>query len=312
MKNTFLDVLSWVLMVGLPFICVLLSVGFFTLLERKLLGAIMLRKGPDKVGFMGLMQPFSDAGKLFCKELVVPSRAIIIPYIMAPLFMLSVSLGLWILFPFQSVSMVFIFGVIQFLVTAGVSVYGVMIAGWSANSKYSLLGSVRSIAQSISYEIPFGIIIFVIVVLSMSFMFQEVVLWQEGAFFFFFVYSLGLIFWLVCVLAESNRAPFDFVEGESELVSGFNVEYSGGLFAMIFMSEYSSMLFSSVISSCMFFGGGEALFSVLSMFFVYVFVWVRGSFPRMRYDKLMKLGWTSFIVFPLIYLCLALIVVAVK
>nr|AXP84556.1 NADH dehydrogenase subunit 1 [Perumytilus purpuratus] len=301
--------LMWVILVSLPFICALLAVGFFTLFERKLLGSIMLRKGPDKVGFMGILQPFSDAGKLFCKEVVMPSRSNIVPYLLAPVFMLSISLALWILYPFSSMSLLFIFGVLQFLVTAGVSVYGVMVAGWSSNSKYSLLGSVRSIAQSISYEISFSLIIFVVIGLSMSFFVQEIVMWQEGPLIFFLIYSIGLALWMVCILAESHRAPFDFVEGESELVSGFNVEYSGGLFAMIFMSEYSSMLFSSIFSACLFFGGSEVLLSVLSIFFVFFFVWVRGSFPRMRYDKLMKLGWTVFIVIPLVYMLTVLFVI---
>nr|QKY75019.1 NADH dehydrogenase subunit 1 [Semimytilus algosus] len=299
----------WVLLGILPFICVLVAVAFFTLLERKLLGSIMIRKGPDKVGFMGLIQPFSDAGKLFCKEVVIPSRSNVIPFLVAPVFMLSMSMALWVLYPFKSVELVFVFGLIQFMVTAGVSVYGVMVAGWASNSKYSLLGSVRSIAQSISYEISFSLIVFVVVMLSMSFFIQEVVSWQEGLFFFYIIYSLGLLLWLVCILAESHRAPFDFVEGESELVSGFNVEYSGGLFAMIFMSEYSSMLFSSVLSACLFFGGSEVLISFMFVFFVYFFVWVRGSFPRMRYDKLMKMGWTVFTVIPLVYLLISLVVV---
>nr|QKY75032.1 NADH dehydrogenase subunit 1 [Semimytilus algosus] len=292
----------WFLKMLFPFVCVLLGVGFFTLLERKLLSAMMLRKGPNKVGFMGLLQPFSDAGKLFCKEIVFPHRANIIPFVLAPGFMLTVSLLLWLLYPFQSGDFIFIFGLLQFVVTASVAVYGVMVAGWSSNSKYALLGCVRSVAQSISYEIAFSTVIFSLVGLFMSFFVQEIFNWQEGFFFCFMSYPLGLVFWLVFILAEGHRAPFDFVEGESELVSGFNVEYSGGLFALIFMSEYSSMLLNSVFSSFIFFGGSEVFSSLVFIAFVFFFVWVRGSFPRMRYDSLMKVGWTSFTVLPLLHL----------
>nr|YP_009681471.1 NADH dehydrogenase subunit 1 [Mytilisepta keenae]QDO71858.1 NADH dehydrogenase subunit 1 [Mytilisepta keenae] len=291
----------WLILNGLPIICVLLAIGFFTLFERKLLGSMMLRKGPNKVGFMGLLQPFSDAGKLFCKEVNVPRFANVMPFVIAPVFMLMISMSLWIMYPFSSVGALFIFGVLQFLATAGVSVYGVMVAGWSSNSKYSLLGSVRSVAQSISYEISFSLIIFVLVLMSMSFFIQEISFWQEGAFMFVMAYLMGLVLWMVCILAENHRAPFDFVEGESELVSGFNVEYSGGLFAMIFMAEYGSMLFSSILSACLFFGGSEVFMSIVFLFFDYFFVWVRGSFPRMRYDKLMKIGWTVFMVIPFIF-----------
>nr|QDO71846.1 NADH dehydrogenase subunit 1 [Brachidontes mutabilis] len=297
-----------VILAILPFICVLLAIGFFTLFERKVLGAVMIRKGPNKVGYMGLLQPFSDAGKLFCKEFVMPSRANYIPFFVAPGLMLGLSLSLWILYPLNFVDMVFLFGVLQFLVTASVGVFGVMMAGWSSNSKYALLGSVRSIAQSISYEIPFCLILFSVVTLVLSFMLQEIMLWQESFFVLWMVYSFGMSLWLISILAENHRAPFDFVEGESELVSGFNVEFSGGGFAMIFMSEYSSMMFSSFVTSVMFFGGSEVSVSVLSLGFIYFFVWIRGTFPRMRYDKLMILGWTVFTVVPLVLLMVVVLV----
>nr|YP_009117169.1 NADH dehydrogenase subunit 1 [Perna perna]AJC00158.1 NADH dehydrogenase subunit 1 [Perna perna] len=290
------------ILVILPFICVLLAVGFFTLFERKVLAAIMIRKGPNKVGYMGLMQPFSDAGKLFCKEFIFPNYANLGPFYVAPGLMLGISLSLWIMYPMNFVDMMFVFSMLQFLATASVSVFGVMMAGWASNSKYALLGSVRSIAQSISYEIPFSLILFTITSVSFSFMFQEVMSWQESCVVFFSMYLMGFSLWLVSILAENHRAPFDFVEGESELVSGFNVEYSGGGFAMIFMSEYSSMMFSSFVTSVMFFGGHELFVSVLTLFFIFFFVWVRGTFPRMRYDKLMYLGWTIFTIVPLVFL----------
>nr|YP_010408180.1 NADH dehydrogenase subunit 1 [Brachidontes pharaonis]URF22679.1 NADH dehydrogenase subunit 1 [Brachidontes pharaonis] len=299
--NFFMKLIDGLLII-LPFICVLLAIGFFTLLERKVLGSVMIRKGPNKVGYMGLLQPFSDAGKLFCKEFVVPSRANLVPFFVAPSLMLGLSLSLWLLYPMKFVDMVFVFGSLQFLVTASVGVFGVMMAGWSSNSKYALLGSVRSIAQSISYEIPFCLILFSVVTMVLSFMVQEVMVWQDSFFILCMVYLSGLSLWLISILAENHRAPFDFVEGESELVSGFNVEFSGGGFAMIFMSEYSSMMFSSFITSVMFFGGSEFVVSLLSLGFIYFFVWIRGTFPRMRYDKLMILGWTVFTVVPLVFL----------
>nr|URF22692.1 NADH dehydrogenase subunit 1 [Brachidontes pharaonis] len=299
--NFFMKLIDGLLII-LPFICVLLAIGFFTLFERKVLGSVMIRKGPNKVGYMGLLQPFSDAGKLFCKEFVMPSRANLVPFFVAPGLMLGLSLSLWLLYPMKFVDMVFVFGSLQFLVTASVGVFGVMMAGWSSNSKYALLGSVRSIAQSISYEIPFCLILFSVVTMVLSFMVQEVMVWQDSFFVLCMAYLSGLSLWLISILAENHRAPFDFVEGESELVSGFNVEFSGGGFAMIFMSEYSSMMFSSFITSVMFFGGSEFVVSLFSLGFIYFFVWIRGTFPRMRYDKLMILGWTVFTVVPLVLL----------
>nr|YP_009681523.1 NADH dehydrogenase subunit 1 [Septifer bilocularis]QDO71942.1 NADH dehydrogenase subunit 1 [Septifer bilocularis] len=287
----------------LPLVCALLAVAFYTLLERKLLGYIMLRKGPNKVGFMGILQPFSDAGKLFCKEVVVPRYANFIPFILCPTFVLGISLTLWVMYPFKNSELIFVCGLVQFLVISSMSVYGTMVAGWSSNSKYALLGAVRSVAQSISYEVPMSFIILCFIYGSSSFMLQEIGMFQH-VIMFFFPFFPCCVLWVICILAETNRAPFDFVEGESELVSGFNVEYSGGAFAMIYMAEYSSMLFNSVISSVLFFGSNEIFMSIMCMFFVVGFVWVRGTMPRMRYDKLMKLCWT-------VILCVAMCVACV-
>nr|WPW47667.1 NADH dehydrogenase subunit 1 [Mytilus coruscus] len=275
-----------------PFVGVLLAVGFYTLLERKILAIIMIRKGPSKVSYMGILQPFSDAGKLLCKEFIMPTRANMGPFILAPALMLTVSLLGWLLYPYKSAEVFYVFGVILFMVITSVSVYGVMMSGWASNSKYSLLGAVRAMAQSISYEIPMGFIFFCVVLVSGVFMFQEISTYQQGSFFFFIPLSVILIVWILCMLAETNRAPFDFVEGESELVSGYNVEYSGGGFAVMFIAEYSSILLSSVMSAAMFFGGNEALIGFFMMVFAVFFVIVRASLPRLRYDKLMSLCWT--------------------
>nr|YP_009681501.1 NADH dehydrogenase subunit 1 [Gregariella coralliophaga]QDO71895.1 NADH dehydrogenase subunit 1 [Gregariella coralliophaga] len=286
--KVFLSVLVGVI----PVVGVLLAVGFFTLLERKLLAIIMIRKGPAKVSFMGILQPFSDAGKLFCKEFVVPSRAVMAPFIMCPGVMLLISLVGWLLYPYKCVEVVYLAGIIQFIVVASISVYGVMVAGWASNSKYALLGSVRAMAQSISYEIPLGFAVMAVLFVVSSFMLQEISMWQENSFIMLMLFPVIFIIWILCMLAETNRAPFDFVEGESELVSGFNVEYSGGGFAMMFMSEYATMLLNSLITATVFLGGSELFMSVAMMLFVVVFVWVRASLPRMRYDKLMGLCWS--------------------
>nr|AII78549.1 NADH dehydrogenase subunit 1 [Mytilus trossulus] len=276
----------------IPFVGVLLAVGFYTLLERKILAIIMIRKGPSKVSYMGILQPFSDAGKLLCKEFIVPTRANVGPFILAPALMLAISLLGWLLYPYKSAEVFYVFGVILFMVITSVSVYGVMMSGWASNSKYSLLGAVRAMAQSISYEIPMGFIFFCVVLCSGMFMFQEISVFQQSLFFFFLPLCVVMLVWMLCMLAETNRAPFDFVEGESELVSGYNVEYSGGGFAVMFIAEYSSILLSSVMSAAMFFGGNEALVGFFMMVFAIFFVVVRASLPRLRYDKLMNLCWT--------------------
>nr|ALM88209.1 NADH dehydrogenase subunit 1 [Mytilus edulis] len=276
----------------IPFVGVLFAVGFYTLLERKVLSIIMIRKGPSKVSYMGILQPFSDAGKLLCKEFIVPTRANVGPFILAPAVMLIISLLGWLLYPYKSAEVFYVFGVILFMAVTSISVYGVMMSGWVSNSKYSLLGAVRAMAQSISYEIPMGFIFFCVVLCAGLFSFQEISMYQQSLFFFFFPLCGALVVWLLCVLAETNRAPFDFVEGESELVSGYNVEYSGGGFAVMFIAEYSSILLSSVVSAIMFFGGNEVLTGLFTLAVAIFFLITRASLPRLRYDKLMNLCWT--------------------
>nr|URW97670.1 NADH dehydrogenase subunit 1 [Vignadula atrata] len=304
MKSLFLWVV-YMFCTILPFICVLVAVAFFTLVERKILSYIMIRKGPNKVGIMGLMQPFSDAGKLFCKEWVKPTHAAMVAFIICPGLILMTSLMFWFLFPYDYVEMKYVCGLLQFLVISAFSVYGVMLAGWASNSKYALLGAVRGVAQSISYEVPMTFILISVIISMVSLNLQEVKMKSEFFFFFFFISMMSWSIWLMCMLAETNRAPYDFVEGESELVSGFNVEYSSGGFAMIFMAEYSAMLFNSLLFVILFFGGSSVMMSVLSMVLVLFFIWVRGSLPRMRYDKLMTLCW-SFLLLMSMFVCLAL------
>nr|ALO76304.1 NADH deshydrogenase subunit 1 [Rhagium mordax] len=286
-------------------ICVLIGVAFLTLLERKVLGYIQIRKGPNKVGFIGLVQPFSDAIKLFTKEQTFPYMSNFNLYYLSPVMNLFLALFLWMCIPFLTVNMSFNLSFLFFLSISSLSVYTVMLAGWSSNSNYSLLGSLRAVAQTISYEVSLAIILlsFLFLILSLDFLSTEK--FQEYIWFIIFLLPLCLM-WLVSSLAETNRTPFDFAEGESELVSGFNVEYSSGGFAMIFLAEYASILFMSMLSSILFLGANLMMWDFfMKMGLVFFFwIWVRGTLPRFRYDKLMYLAWKSYLPVSLNYLFL--------
>uniref|UniRef100_UPI0030DE191E NADH dehydrogenase subunit 1 n=1 Tax=Epuraea terminalis TaxID=1553310 RepID=UPI0030DE191E len=277
-------------------IFVLVGVAFLTLLERKVLGYIQIRKGPNKVGFMGLIQPFSDAIKLFTKEQTYPYMSNLNLYYMSPIINLVLSLFLWMCMPFITVNLNFNLSLLFFLSVSSISVYTLMLAGWSSNSNYSLLGSLRSVAQTISYEVSLALILMSFLFLIMSLNMLDLMKYQKYIWFIFLMYPISLM-WLVSSLAETNRTPFDFAEGESELVSGFNVEYSSGGFAMIFLAEYSSILFMSMLS-CMLFLGGNLIswvFFLKLVFIGFFWIWVRGTLPRFRYDKLMYLAWKSYL-----------------
>nr|YP_009092140.1 NADH dehydrogenase subunit 1 [Aquatica leii]AHA46894.1 NADH dehydrogenase subunit 1 [Aquatica leii] len=288
----FLLFISYIILI----MCVLIGVAFLTLFERKILGYIQIRKGPNKVGFMGLVQPFSDAIKLFCKEQANPIMSNFFSYYFSPVFNLFLSLLLWFCLPFFTGFLHFSLGFMFFLCCSSLSVYTIMIAGWSSNSNYSLLGGLRCVAQTISYEVSLAIILLSFLFLIMSVSIFDLMLYQEYIWFFFISIPLAMI-WFTSSLAETNRTPFDFAEGESELVSGFNVEYSGGGFALIFMAEYSSILFMSMIFVFIFFSGclTNLMFFFMSVFMSFMFIWVRGTLPRYRYDKLMYLAWKSFL-----------------
>nr|AXS66170.1 NADH dehydrogenase subunit 1 [Cerambycidae sp. 9 KM-2017] len=275
---------------------VLVGVAFLTLLERKILGYIQIRKGPNKVGFIGLVQPFSDAIKLFTKEQTYPFMSNFNLYYFSPIMNLLMSLVLWLCIPFFSVNMNFSFSFLFFLSISSLGVYMIMLAGWSSNSNYSLLGSLRAVAQTISYEVSLILILMSFLFLTLSFSIIDLMKYQSYIWFLFVMIPLCLM-WVVSSLAETNRTPFDFAEGESELVSGFNVEYSSGGFAMIFMAEYASILLMSFMCSMLFLGGDLFNFSfylkvALMAFF---WIWVRGTLPRFRYDKLMYLAWKSYL-----------------
>nr|YP_010282218.1 NADH dehydrogenase subunit 1 [Drupella rugosa]UHM24782.1 NADH dehydrogenase subunit 1 [Drupella rugosa] len=283
------------------YICILLAVAFFTLLERKGLSYMQLRKGPNKVGLAGLPQPIADAAKLLTKEIAKPTMANYSPYFVAPVFSFILALLLWQLYPSLYATNYFKWGILFFLCVSGMNVYGTLLAGWASNSKYALLGSLRAIAQTISYEVSMALILLFPLFLVGSFSFVLVKESQEFMWLSFLMVPVSLIWFVTCV-AETNRAPFDFAEGESELVSGFNIEYGAAGFALIFLAEYANILVMSLFSSLLFFGGSsmilfesDIMFMLKVLFFAFVFIWVRGSYPRFRYDLLMGLTWKGFL-----------------
>nr|QNG56391.1 NADH dehydrogenase subunit 1 [Macrohyliota sp. 1 MJ-2020] len=277
-------------------ICVLVGVAFLTLMERKVLGYIQIRKGPNKLGFNGLIQPFSDAIKLFTKEQIYPIMSNYYLFYFCPILNLFLSLLLWMCMPFFSLNLNFNFSFLFFLCISSLSVYSVMMAGWSSNSNYAMLGGLRSVAQTISYEVSMFMILISFLILIFSINLLDLLKYQEYIWFLFFMFPLCFM-WFISSLAETNRTPFDFAEGESELVSGFNVEYSSGGFAMIFLSEYSSILFMSMICGLLFLGGdlNSWMFFIKLVFMSFLWIWVRGTLPRFRYDKLMYLSWKCYL-----------------
>lgn len=277
-------------------ICVIVSVAFLTLLERKVLGYIQIRKGPNKIGYFGILQPFCDAIKLFTKEQILPFLSNRIIYYFSPIFSLFLSLFIWLCIPFLVKLYSFNLGVLFFFCCIRFGVYIVILAGWSSNSAYALLGSLRSIAQTISYEVALVLMLLSVLFLIGRFNLIYFELYQKNLWFLILFFPIGLI-WIISSLAETNRTPFDFAEGESELVSGFNVEYGAGGFALIFLAEYASILFIRMLFSILFLGS-----QVYSFFFfiklniiAFLFIWVRGALPRYRYDKLMNMAWKRYL-----------------
>nr|YP_010437860.1 NADH dehydrogenase subunit 1 [Ischyja marapok]UTB53992.1 NADH dehydrogenase subunit 1 [Ischyja marapok] len=282
---------SLILIIG-----VLIGVAFLTLLERKILGYIQIRKGPNKMGFMGIMQPFSDAIKLFTKEQTYPNFSNYIMYYFSPVLSFILSLLIWMVIPYYFNLISFNLGVLFILCCMSMGVYTVMVAGWSSNSNYALLGGLRAVAQTISYEVSLAMILLSSIIMIMDYNLMSFMIYQNMIWFIVLMFPLSLC-WISSMLAETNRTPFDFAEGESELVSGFNVEYSSGGFALIFLSEYSSILFMSLLFVLVYLGGFDLsiLFFFKLTFISFLFIWVRGTLPRYRYDKLMYLAWKSYL-----------------
>nr|YP_010722397.1 NADH dehydrogenase subunit 1 [Parnassius acdestis]WDV10537.1 NADH dehydrogenase subunit 1 [Parnassius acdestis] len=299
MKDMMMMILGMLILI----LGVLIGVAFLTLLERKVLGYIQIRKGPNKVGYMGILQPFSDAIKLFTKEQIFPIYSNYISYYFSPIISFILSLLVWMLIPYYFNMVSFNLGILFFLCCTSMGVYTVMVAGWSSNSNYSLLGSLRAVAQTISYEVSLALIMLSSVILILDFNLMMFFIYQDLIWFFFLMLPLSMC-WISSSLAETNRTPFDFAEGESELVSGFNVEYSSGGFALIFLAEYSSILFMSMLFVLMYMGGyNMSLYFYMKLSLIsFLFIWVRGTLPRYRYDKLMYLSWKSYLPISLNYL----------
>nr|YP_010329862.1 NADH dehydrogenase subunit 1 [Asota plana]AHN52527.1 NADH dehydrogenase subunit 1 [Asota plana lacteata]UNP54611.1 NADH dehydrogenase subunit 1 [Asota plana] len=275
---------------------VLIGVAFLTLLERKVLGYIQIRKGPNKLGFMGILQPFSDAIKLFTKEQTYPNYSNYIMYYFSPVVGFMLSLMIWMVIPYYFNLISFNLGILFILCCLSLGVYTIMVAGWSSNSNYALLGGLRAVAQTISYEVSLAMILLSSIIMIMDYNLLNFKIYQNMVWFIILMFPLGLC-WISSMLAETNRTPFDFAEGESELVSGFNVEYSSGGFALIFLAEYSSILFMSLMFVLVYMGGYDLslMFYLKLIFISFLFIWVRGTLPRYRYDKLMYLAWKSYL-----------------
>nr|UKS08365.1 NADH dehydrogenase subunit 1 [Hyalomma rufipes] len=270
-------------------IMILLSIAFFTLMERKFLGYCHIRKGPNKTGIVGIFQPFSDALKLFSKEwnkMFYMNKFI---YNISPLLMISMMLMMWIIFEYPNNIMNLNLGIIFFICISSISSYSILLSGWASNSKFSLIGSYRGFAQVISYEVSMAIILISLSILPESYNLSEFFGVQKG---YPLIFSLSFIFiiWIITILAELNRVPFDLAEGESELVSGFNIEYGSYLFAIIFMSEYGSIMFISFFSIYLFMAS-FMLKEVLTMMMMIIIIMIRGTYVRMRYDQLMMMAW---------------------
>nr|YP_010279274.1 NADH dehydrogenase subunit 1 [Micrarionta opuntia]UKG20824.1 NADH dehydrogenase subunit 1 [Micrarionta opuntia] len=282
-------------------LCILLGIAFLTLLERKVLSYMQIRKGPNKTGTIGLFQPFADALKLFQKEYLLPLLSNWSLLMFFPVLGLSLTLFVWGLYPSMFTVSPIILSILLFLCMTAMNVYIIMGAGWTSNSIYAFLGALRASAQTISYEISLVIILLFPVMLNQSYQLTSLLFGYPVVLLLLF----SLLIWFVTCLAETNRAPFDFAEGESELVSGFNVEYAGGMFALLFLAEYGSILFLSFLTAVLFCSPPTLLFYVSCGFMISLcFLFARGVYPRYRYDKLMNMCWKSFLPLALSFLYL--------
>jgi NADH-quinone oxidoreductase subunit H len=306
------------------FITVILGMAFLTLIERRVIGSIQARIGPNRVGPMGIGQPFADVLKLLVKEIIIPERSSKFLFLLAPLLALIPALCTWAVMPLWPGFTVANInaGLLYILALTSTGVYGIILAGWAANSKYALLGAMRGAAQMVAYEIAMGFALVGVVMASGSLNLGEIIEAQRGGHFSYFIWWLAPLFvvYFISGLAETNRAPFDVVEGESEIVAGFHVEYSGMAFAVFFVAEYVNMILISALTSVFFFGGWLSPFESWSFmpdllrapsivwflfkisFFLFCFLWFRATFPRYRYDQIMRLGWKVFIPVTLVWI----------
>lgn len=319
-------ILLWIIIKVLIIVLPLLfAVAYLTLAERKVIGFMQSRIGPNRVGWRGLLQPIADIVKLLTKEIILPSKSNKFLFIVAPMLSLAPAIAGWAVIPFdQGIVLANInAGVLYLFAMSSLGVYGILIAGWASNSKYAMFGSLRSAAQTVSYEIAMGFAFVGVLMAAGTMNLTEIVMSQSGGFWHWWavpLFPLFITFWIAGV-AETNRAPFDLAEGESEIVAGFHVEYSGMGFALFFLSEYANMILISAVMSLLFLGGwlspftgmpfledlfffvpGIIWFFTKIAFFLFVYLWVRATFPRYRYDQLMYLGWKVLIPVTIIWL----------
>nr|YP_004347704.1 NADH dehydrogenase subunit 1 [Tylerius spinosissimus]BAK10068.1 NADH dehydrogenase subunit 1 [Tylerius spinosissimus] len=282
---------------------VLLAVAFLTLIERKVLGYMQLRKGPNIVGPYGLLQPIADGVKLFIKEPVRPSTSAPILFIIAPALALTLAMMMWTPMPLPHPILDLNLAILFVLAISSLAVYSILGSGWASNSKYALMGSLRAVAQMISYEVSLGLILLSLIIFTGNFTLQTFSITQESIWLIVPTWPLAAM-WYISTLAETNRAPFDLTEGESELVSGFNVEYAGGPFALFFLAEYANILLMNTLSTVLFLGALHipalpelTSFNLMSKtaILALIFLWARASYPRFRYDQLMHLTWKNFL-----------------
>lgn len=331
-----IGILIWIIIkILLILVPLLLVVAYLTLAERKVIGYIQGRIGPNRVGILGLLQPIADAIKLITKEIIVPNKSNKYLFVVAPLFALAPSLASWAVIPFQEGMVLSNInaGVLYLFSMTSLGVYGILIAGWSSNSKYAMFGALRSTAQTVSYEIAMGFAFVGVLLAAGSMNLTDIVLSQRGGilhWWFIPLFPLFIIFW-VSGLAETNRAPFDIAEGESEIVAGFHVEYSAIGFMIFFLSEYASMILLSAVISILFLGGWlspfegipylSSIFFVVPgfvwllikiSFFLFLFLWVRATFPRYRYDQLMRLGWKVLIPVTIVWVIVVALMVVTQ
>ncbi|MEE2704828.1 MAG: NADH-quinone oxidoreductase subunit NuoH [Pseudomonadota bacterium] len=324
--------LLWIVIkILLLLIPLLISVAYLTYAERRIIGAMQLRKGPNVVGWFGLLQPFADALKLLTKEIVLPSGASPVVFLLAPMVTFSLAMVAWAVIPIDAglvISDINV-GILYLFAISSLGVYGVVMAGWASNSRYAFLGAMRSAAQMVSYEVSIGFIMITVLMTAGTLNLSELVIAQSEPLFgflpgwYFIPHFPMFIVFFVSVLAETNRHPFDLPEAESELVAGFMTEYSSMPFALFFLGEYANMIMMSAVVTILFLGGwlppydiapfnyipGFVWFSLKIAFCLFVFIWVRATFPRYRYDQLMRLGWKVFLPFSLFWLILTAFVI---
>ncbi len=320
--QTLLIIILKIVLIAVP---IMLSVAYITLAERKVIGFIQVRIGPNRVGPRGLLQPIADGLKLMMKEVIIPTNANRFLFVIAPLLALAPALACWAVIPFADgwVLADIDAGLLYVLALSSLGVYGLIIAGWASNSKYAFLGSIRSAAQMVSYEIAMGFALVGVLMAAGSMNLSAIIESQSGSFLHWFWLPLFPLFlvYFIAGLAETNRAPFDVAEGESEIVAGFHVEYSGMAFALFFLAEYANMILISILTAIMFMGGWlspfqgipllEDLFAFVpgivwilakTSFLLFLFLWFRATFPRYRYDQVMRLGWKVFIPITIVWI----------